>query len=134
VENQNSRIMSNRDGFSSGFWLGTLVGGVVGGIVGASIATQRANRINDELDGGKLSSDGRSKRQFKSSRRGTFDRGEIARRSLDDKIEDLNNAIDSVRSSIAHVPVDEIDRTDERVKVQKPNGFSQISNPDIKAE
>jgi gas vesicle protein len=126
--------MSNRDGFNSGFWLGTLLGGVVGGIVGASIATQRANRIDDELDGDKLSAEGRSKRQFKSSRRGTFDRVEIARRSLDDKIEDLNNAIDSVRSSIAQVPSDDLDRTEEKFKVQKPHGFSQASTVDTKIE
>jgi gas vesicle protein len=115
--------MSNRDGFGSGFWLGTLVGGIVGGVVGATIATQRSNRLDDEAEGGRLSSDG-EKRPLKSSRRRTFDRMELARRSLDDKISDLNNAIDSVRSSIGHVPADvldeSIDRLKEDVKKQQP--------------
>jgi gas vesicle protein len=116
--------MSNRDGFGSGFWLGTLVGGIVGGVVGATIATQRANRIDDELEGGRLAGESGEKRPLKSSRRRTFDRMELARRSLDDKISDLNNAIDSVRSSIGHVPgdaIDEsIDRRPEDIKMQPP--------------
>lgn len=96
--------MSDRDGFGSGFWLGTLVGGVVGGIVGASIATQRAKRLDDESESNRLASSNSLKRPLKSSRNRTMDRMELARRSLDDKISDLNNAIDSVRSSIGHTP------------------------------
>jgi hypothetical protein len=112
--------MSNRGGFSGGFWLGTLVGGVVGGIVGASIARERLNRIDDETEGGRLSGESNDKRPLKSSRSRRVDRMEIARRSLDDKISDLNNAIDSVRSSIGHVPGEEIDNLDEDVKTQQP--------------
>jgi hypothetical protein len=101
--------MNNRDKFSSGFWLGTIVGGVVGGIVGASIANSRANRLEDELNS-ILPSEGGEKRPLKSSRRSrTADRMEIARRSLDDKISDLNNAIDAVRSSVGQVPASDID-------------------------
>lgn len=121
-------VMSNRDGFSGGFWLGTIVGGVVGGIVGASIATQRANRLNDETESSRLSGASGEKRPFKSSRNRTLDRMEIARRSLDDKISDLNNAIDSVRSSIGNTPGDPLlqtkgfspERTDEDVQTQPP--------------
>ena len=97
--------MSDRDGFGSGFWLGTLVGGVVGGIVGASIASQRASRLEDAAESNRLASNS-SKRPLKSSRNRTMDRMELARRSLDDKISDLNQAIDSVRSSIGHPPGD----------------------------
>ena len=111
--------MSNRDGFSGGFWLGTLVGGVVGGIVGASIARERANRIDDETESGRLSGESNDKRPLKSSRSRRVDRMEIARRSLDDKISDLNNAIDSVRSSISQVPEDAIDPLDRDVKTQR---------------
>jgi gas vesicle protein len=114
--------MSNRDGFSGGFWLGTLVGGVVGGIVGASIANQRANRLDAETDSGRFSSDRGEKRPFKSSRTRTFDRMELARRSLDDKISDLNNAIDSVRSSIGHPP-------EETIDLQKPDLSENIKTP-----
>ena len=118
--------MSNRDGFGSGFWLGTLVGGVVGGIVGASIANQRANRIEDQTESSRLSGEGSEKRPFKSSRRRTIDRMEIARQSLDDKISDLNNTIDAVRLSIVNVHGDSIDplsqQMDEDVPTQQSNG------------
>jgi gas vesicle protein len=116
--------MSNRDGFSGGFWLGTLVGGVVGGIVGALIANQRADRIDAETENSRFLDERSEKRPFKSSRSRTFDRMEMARRSLDDKISDLNKAIDSVRSSIGHTPEEAIDRQnedlDETIKNQQP--------------
>jgi hypothetical protein len=111
--------MSNRDGFGAGFWLGTLVGGVVGGVIGASIVNQKANRsIDNELESGE-------KRPFKSSRRRQIDRMEIARQSLDDKISDLNNTIDAVRSSIGNAAEETIDpliqRLDEDNKTQQSN-------------
>lgn len=102
--------MSNRDGFGTGFWLGTLVGGVVGGVIGATIANQATNRQKDESDSGALSGELGEKRPLKSRRLRTADRMEVARRSLDDKISDLNSAIDAVRSSIVHPPEEEIDR------------------------
>jgi gas vesicle protein len=108
--------MSNRDGFSGGFWLGTLVGGIVGGIVGASIADRRTNRIAAETENGRISGANGERRPFKSSRsRTTLDRMELARQSLDRKINDLNNAIDSVRSSIGNVTEDAIDESVERL-------------------
>jgi hypothetical protein len=89
--------MSNRSGFGAGFWLGTLVGGVVGGVIGASIVERKANRrIDEEVDNS-------AKRPFKSSRRRQIDRMEVSRQSLDDKISDLNNTIDAVRSSLGNV-------------------------------
>ncbi len=110
--------MSNRDGFGAGFWLGTLVGGVVGGVIGASIVNQRANRIDDELESGE-------KRPFKSSRRRQIDRMEMARQSLDDKINDLNNTIDAVRSSIGNAADDTLDpliqRMDKDSNTQQSN-------------
>ena len=112
--------MSNRDKFSSGFWLGTIVGGVVGGIVGATIANKRANRLEDELNSSILPSDG-EKRPLKSNRRmRTADRMEIARRSLDDKISDLNNAIDAVRSSVGQVPGSSVDSPQNSTEVESP--------------
>jgi hypothetical protein len=108
--------MSNRDGFGAGFWLGTLVGGVVGGVIGASIVDRTANRrIDEEIENS-------AKRPFKSSRRRQIDRMEVSRQSLDDKINDLNNTIDAVRSSIGNVAGDAIDplihRLDEDGKPQ----------------
>jgi gas vesicle protein len=111
--------MSNRDGFGAGFWLGTIVGGVVGGVIGASIVSQKSNRLNDELEGGE-------KRPFKSSRRRQIDRMETARQSLDDKISDLNNTIDAVRSSIGNVGEELIEpvvpQVDRESKTQSSNG------------
>lgn len=110
--------MSNRDGFGAGFWLGTLVGGVVGGAIGAAVINQRANRTFDELEGN-------DKRPLKSSRRRKIDRMEMARQSLDDKISDLNNTIDAVRSSIGHNSDsinDPIQRPDEDFKTPQSNG------------
>lgn len=111
--------MSNRDGFGAGFWLGTLVGGVVGGVIGAAVINQRANRTYDELEAGE-------KRPLKSNRRRKIDRMEMARQSLDDKISDLNNTIDAVRSSISNNAGDAIEdliqRTDEDIKPQQSNG------------
>ena len=101
--------MSNRDGFGSGFWLGTLVGGVVGGVIGATIANQRTNRLEDGIDSGLLSGERGEKRPLKSGRLRTGDRMERARRSLDDKISDLNSAIDAVRGSIGHPPADPVE-------------------------
>ncbi len=104
--------MSNRDGLGGGFWLGTLIGGVVGGIIGATIA-QKA-RIDQATEGVRISSDNSEKRPLKFNRsrptdRQEINRLEIARRSLDHKISDLNNAIDAVRSSIGHPPEDPAD-------------------------
>jgi hypothetical protein len=95
-------MMSDRNGFGSGFWLGTLLGGVVGGILGASIVSHRSNRGDDNTDRESLARSRNNQRPLKSSQLRTADRMEIARRSLDDKISDLNNAIDAVRSSIGH--------------------------------
>ncbi len=110
--------MSNRDGFNGGFWLGTLVGGVIGGIVGVTISERRANRLEDE-DRRRMSGDG-DKRPLKSSRSRRLDRMEMARRSLDDKINDLNNAIDSVRSSISPVPSEPNSQAEDLEASRKP--------------
>ncbi len=108
--------MSNRDGFGSGFWLGTLVGGVVGGIVGATIAAQRTNRLDRDPDSGMLPGDRDGKRPLKSSRMRSTDRMEVARRSLDDKIGELNNAIDAVRSTIGQPPGESVEALLERTE------------------
>ncbi len=120
--------MSNRDGFGSGFWLGTLVGGVMGGIVGATIATQRASRSDEDLDGGNLAGERGEKRPLKSSRMRSVDRMEVARRSLDDKISDLNNAIDAVRSTIGNAPADAVDTLVERLDPESKERQSVSDN------
>jgi hypothetical protein len=95
--------MSNRNDFNNGFLLGSLIGGVVGGVIGTIVAN-RANRLTSEFD--ETFSDSKDvdlprkkpNRQVRNS-----DRLEIARQSLDDKILDLDRAIDAVRSSLSSV-------------------------------
>lgn len=82
--------MSEKDGFGSGFLLGTLVGGVIGGAIGAIAASrQKASSSAETGDGlSQLDDD---------------ENMESARRSLEDKISQLNLAIDDVREQLGEV-------------------------------
>jgi len=101
--------MNQRDGFTSGFVVGTLVGGIVGGAIGALVAG-RVNVLASESDdkdkdqlNAKLSDSRNSKgkrRQFKTSSEVSI---EAARRSLEDKIAQLNETIDEVRLTLGNV-------------------------------
>ena len=88
--------MSQQDNFGSGFFLGTLFGGVVGGIVGAAVAS-RVRRDASEPDAFRL--------QDAADGEGTLDPSEeemeLARRGLEDKIAQLNSAIDDVRHRLS---------------------------------
>lgn len=97
--------MSQRDGFSGGFLLGTIVGGVVGGVVGALLTAKQFTNETDAPDkmgpntlGTKAN---RKKRAIKPGREGV--EMEAARRSLEDKIAQLNDAIDDVRQQLGGV-------------------------------
>ncbi|QYO68032.1 hypothetical protein [Leptolyngbya sp. 7M] len=98
--------MSQQGNFLGGFLLGTVVGGVVGGVIG----TLAASRLQAEP---KLDSDQRSgakpvkKRQLKASSEQSI---EVARRGLEDKIAQLNEAIDDVRQQLGTVNGTEIHR------------------------
>ena len=90
--------MSNRDGFGGGFFLGALVGGVVGGIVGAVVATRQTS------EGAALDGDMTDSKTLKSRQRQLdTERIESARLSLEDKIAQLNEAIDDVREQLGSV-------------------------------
>lgn len=98
--------MSQRDGFSSGFLLGTLVGGVVGGVVGALLTARQFSPTaeSDETNSGTNALDAKAtkrKRLFQAGRDGVD--MEAARRSLEDKIAQLNDAIDDVRQQLGGV-------------------------------
>ncbi len=87
--------MSQRDGFASGFFLGAIFGSVIGGVVGAVVTSRRNNNIDDEIQsllspgtGGKFN---------------TEESIEIARRRLEDKITQLNLAIDDARQQLGNV-------------------------------
>ncbi|BAQ60268.1 hypothetical protein GM3708_674 [Geminocystis sp. NIES-3708] len=85
--------MSEKDNFGGGFLLGTIVGGVVGGIIGTVIA----NKNNDN----KTISD--NEPSIKSRRYSMIDDEEEIeneRLSLEEKINQLNHAIDDVRVTL----------------------------------
>ncbi len=99
-------VMSQRDGFSSGFFLGTLLGGVVGGVVGALLAARQLGEASESPDVPLQSSTlepkpDRRKRLLKTP--GNHADMETARRSLEDKIAQLNEAIDDVRQQLGGV-------------------------------
>lgn len=97
--------MNQRDGFASGFLTGTIVGGIVGSVIGALLAAQNANyeatgelpeKRNSKSDSNRL-----KRRQLKAA---YSDQSiETARRSLEDKIAQLNETIDEVRLTLGQV-------------------------------
>lgn len=99
--------MSQRDNFSGGFLLGTIVGGIVGGIAGALLASRKLDELESESDP-RLSPEqtdlkgGKAKKHSLKSANGHSDI-EAARRSLEDKIAQLNDAIDDVRQQLSGV-------------------------------
>lgn len=98
--------MSQRDGFAAGFLAGSLVGGVVGGVLGSLLASRIANQsteaeapmLNPNPPEVKADKDKKRKLQGPSEQR-----IEAARRSLEDKIAQLNQTIDEVRLSLGNV-------------------------------
>jgi hypothetical protein len=88
--------MSQKEGFSSGFILGSIVGGVIGGVLGTLLAS-RAQRSQQFSEQQELLEAG-NQPQFT-----TEASIEKSRRSLEDKIAQLNSAIDDVRHQLGSV-------------------------------
>ncbi|MBE7379894.1 MAG: hypothetical protein F6J95_000605 [Leptolyngbya sp. SIO1E4] len=91
--------MSQQDNFGSGFVLGTLFGGVLGGIVGA-VVTSRVIQDRSKPDTFRLDDSGENSPDQPSL---SEEEMEIARRGLEDKIAQLNVAIDDVRQRLGGV-------------------------------
>lgn len=95
--------MSNRDSFVGGFLAGAVVGGVIGGLLGVLLARQTEESAATEeplLNANRAeakSIKGTKRRQIKE------DTIETARRSLEEKIAQLNETIDDVRLQIGNV-------------------------------
>ena len=91
--------MSQQNHFAGGFFLGALVGGVVGGVVGV-LATNRIGQQDEpnSLDFGELSDE--LKRNLSNVTQ--EERMELARRGLEDKISQLNTAIEDVRRQMGN--------------------------------
>ncbi|MDF5736687.1 MULTISPECIES: hypothetical protein [unclassified Nostoc] len=100
--------MSQRDGFGSGFLAGAFVGGVFGGVIGALIASRRDPQLLAEEETELTDSQAEAKkiaakrRQMKASESESIGI-ETARRSLEDKIAQLNTTIDEVRKQLGNV-------------------------------
>jgi gas vesicle protein len=99
--------MSQRDGFASGFFTGVFVGGVVGGIIGAVIASRRDAQLEEE-ETELTDNSGEPKKVIAKRRQMPASAGEnmemeTARRSLEDKIAQLNATIDDVRKQLGNV-------------------------------
>lgn len=98
---QRRPTMSQQDNFSGGFVLGAIVGGVVGGIIGAALTSQRLAEEGEEGTKPELAdARAKSKRRMRASAEQNI---ELARRSLEDKIAQLNDAIDDVRQQLGNV-------------------------------
>ena len=94
--------MSQKDNFGSGFVLGSIVGGVVGGVLGTLLATRNETALTRK---NKTSFKEDSPLQFTSE-----ESMEVARHSLEDKIAQLNSAIDEVRQQLNSVNGNPIDQ------------------------
>lgn len=91
--------MSQQGNFVGGFLLGTLVGGVLGGVIGALAANRLQAEPEEESDFSRLSDDLRRDLADATPE----ERMELARRGLEDKIAQLNVAIEDVRQQMGAV-------------------------------
>jgi gas vesicle protein len=94
--------MSQRDNFSGGFIIGSIVGGLVGGLLGTLLANRSARESTPE--------DKEFLQSSTASKFSTEETIEVARRSLEDKIAQLNLAIDDVREQLGAVNSHNLDR------------------------
>ncbi len=96
--------MSQRDGFTGGFLAGAVVGGLVGAVIGALVAAGR-NHDGNESEQSLLNSTTSEAKAIKGrkSKLQSDESIEVARRSLEDKIAQLNTAIDDVRQQLGKV-------------------------------
>ncbi|MBE9043145.1 hypothetical protein IQ255_01760 [Pleurocapsales cyanobacterium LEGE 10410] len=85
--------MSQQNGFGSGFILGSVVGGVVGGILGTVLANRNEKQISQPSELPKSS-------EIPLSSEESI---ELARHGLENKIAQLNLAIDDVRQQLGAV-------------------------------
>lgn len=95
--------MSQQGNFVGGFLLGTVVGGVVGGIVGVLVTSRLSQTAAEEESISKLDNPEKKSSKKRQLRASTEQNMETARRGLEDKIAQLNEAIDDVRQQLGAV-------------------------------
>ena len=91
--------MAQQKGFGSGFVIGSIVGGVVGGLLGTVLAGRSEKQIS-----------GRNSESIQSGREIAFSSEEsieLARHGLEEKIAQLNLAIDDVTQQLGSVKKNE---------------------------
>lgn len=116
--------MSDRDHFAGGFIAGAVLGGLLGGIVGANLSQRQASAARRALRNGisKVRATGRQERDEPVAANGHSPRRwmartseqpqpiapeariEEARRNLENKIAQLNTAIDDARQQLSEAP------------------------------
>jgi hypothetical protein len=87
------RRMSQRDNFAAGFFVGAIFGSIAGGIVATTLASRRDSSIGGE----------NRLRNGKAINLDSEEGMEMARRALEDRIAQLNLAIDDVRHQLGEV-------------------------------
>lgn len=85
-----------QDNFMGGFLLGTIVGGVLGGLTGVLASSRLSSRELAETRGADDS-------DLRTTGQGGSRNIESTRRSLEEKIAQLNEAIDGVRQQLNNV-------------------------------
>jgi hypothetical protein len=95
--------MSQQDHFSGGFILGAIVGGVVGGIFGVALATAKTTTPTAD-DANKANKPRRRPLRVPTSESSVTEQSmEVARQGLEERIAQLNDAIDDVRQQLGSV-------------------------------
>lgn len=116
--------MNQRDGFTGGFIFGTLVGGVVGGMIGAILASKSASESAAQIEphnNANLPDANNTKAKRRQIKASSYSEQSIeaARRSLEDKIAQLNETIDEVRLTLGNVNSNQTEgKTTERSSVR----------------
>jgi gas vesicle protein len=124
VEKTQVFLMSDRDNFTSGFVVGAFLGGVVGGILGTLVASRstQGQRPAQPLTPSDPPSDRTQKLKQRSFRASSQPDVELARRGLETKIAQLNDAIDEVRQRLGTVGHQPAERIPERSRPQPTDG------------
>jgi hypothetical protein len=93
--------MGQQDNFFGGFLAGAIVGGMVGGVLGA-VAASRINQ-NPSTNTGFAELNSKTSKNRRRMKLSTEQSIEAARKGLEDKIAQLNEAIDDVRQQLGGV-------------------------------
>ncbi len=93
--------MSQQNNFGSGFILGSIIGGIVGGVLGTILTSRHEQQITNQEDS-RLKNGSRISLNSEESI-------ELARHGLEDKIAQLNLAIDDVRQQLGSVEANSVE-------------------------